>query len=70
MVKKPFLLQVDVAGMHAMQLGRNVVDNGTRVIAVRRDTAFGEVVEVIRLEDVERVKLAIHQIDNGRQDAN
>lgn len=66
-VEEPLLLQVDVVRVHLVQLRRDVVHNGARVIAMSGNAALGQVVQVVQLEDVERLQVAIQHVNAGRQ---
>lgn len=72
-VKHPFLLGAQVLRAHLLlQLGDNEVDHGTGVIAVFLDRALREIVQMLRVEDVElvqaRVEVAVDSGEQGEED--
>ena len=71
-VENPLLVEVDVLGDGGavLQLVDNVLDDGAGVVAVRRDSSLGHIVEVVRLKDVEGVEVLLKQVDDGREDAD
>jgi hypothetical protein len=68
-IEDPFLVLVDVARQAdlAAQLVDNVPDDGARVVAVRLDAAFRDVVELVQLEDVEALQVLVQQVVDRRQ---
>lgn len=68
-VEHPFFILVQVGGSDLLlELGNNVVNNGTGVIAVRLDSALGELVQMLVIEDVELVQARIEEaVDGGEQ---
>lgn len=66
-VEEPLLLQVDVVGVHLVQLRGDVVHNGARVISMSGDAALGQVMKMFQLKDVERLQVAIQHVEEGRQ---
>jgi len=75
-VEHPLLIVVDVGGGlgPVRQLVDNVLDDGAGVVAVGLDAALGQVVEVVRLEDVEGLEALLQEVpdwrDDGEDDGN
>ena len=68
-VEHPLLLLVQVGGSDLLlELGNDVVDNGTGIITVSLDSALGELVQMLVIEDVELVQARIEEaVDGGEQ---
>lgn len=67
-VKDPFLVEVDVGGMQAVELGHDVVDDGARVVSMGGDGALGEVVQVLVVKDVELFQVLLEEhVDGGQE---
>ena len=57
-VENPLLLEVHVGlGWRGLQVGDDVGDDSAGVVAMLRDGAFGKVVQLGRLEDVEALEV-------------
>ena len=69
-VEDVLLVQVDIVGVQAMQLRGDVAHDAARVVAVRRDATLSQILQVVRLEDVEDVGVLLDQIDQRREHAN
>ena len=66
-IEDPVLLEVDVRRGALVELGDNVLNNATRVVAVLGDAALGQVVQVLRVEDVESLEVLLDEVDDRRQ---
>ena len=67
-VEDPVLLEVDVRRVALAQLVDDVPDDAARVVAVGRDGARRQVVQVRRVEDVEAVEVLLdHPDDRGQE---
>lgn len=53
----------------AVQLVDDVAHDGARVVAVGGDAAPGEVVQLLRAEDVEGLEALLQQVDHGAEEA-
>lgn len=71
-VEHPLLVQVDMAGRArlAVQLVHDILDDGSRVVAVRRDAALGEIVQVVRVEDVKGLEMPLEEVEDGAEHAD
>jgi hypothetical protein len=69
-VEYPFLVQVDVVGVHLRELVGDVAHDRPRVIAMCLDSPLRQVVQLIRLQDVEGVEVLLQQVDDRREDAD
>ncbi len=70
-VEDPLLVVVDVARQAdlAAQLVDDEVDDGARVVAVGGDAPLGDIVQLVRLEDVEALEVLVEQVVDGSQGA-
>ena len=68
-VENPLLLGAQVVGTDLLlQLGNDEVDNGASIFAMSADRTLGEIVEVIRVEDVELLQARVEEsVDRGEQ---
>lgn len=62
-------VRVNVARVSLSKLAHDVIDDGAGVVAVGRNAALGELVQLVHLEDVEALEVALQQHDDGREDA-
>jgi hypothetical protein len=72
-VENPLLLGVQILGADLLlEFGDNVVDDGTRVLAMGVDGALREIVQMLGFEDVEllqaRVEEAVHAGEHGEEE--
>lgn len=72
-VEHPLLLdvplRVDVGRVVLVQLGDDVLDDLGGVVAVGRDAALREAVQLVEPEDVELLEVLLDQVHNRRQQA-
>lgn len=70
-VKHPFLIQVDKTrrGSSTVKLVDNVAHDAARVVAMRGNAAFGQIVQMIRLKDVEGLKALLEKVKDWAQEA-
>ena len=68
-VEHPLLLLVQVGGSDLLlELGNDVVDNGTGIITVSLDSALGELVQMLVIEDVELIQARVEEaVDGGEE---
>lgn len=68
-VEYPLLLGAQVLGLNLLlQLGNNEVDDGAGVLSVSLDRALRQIVQVLRVEDVELLEARIEEsVDGGEQ---
>lgn len=71
-VKHPFLLLVQVDFVLLAQFTNNVVDDGASVIAVGTDSRLRDLVQMLRVEDVELletcIEVAVERGEEGQED--
>lgn len=63
-VKHPVLLEVDIPRHLFVELVDNVPDDAARVVAVPGYAPLREVVQVVRLEDVEALQVLVEDVDD------
>jgi len=70
-VKNPLFIGVDVRLQLVLagQLINDIFDDGAGVIAVGGNTALGEVMEMVQVEDVEAVQVLLQIVNNWREHA-
>lgn len=68
-VEHPFLLVAQVLRANLLlQLGNNVIDDGARIFAMGFDCTLGEIVQVVRFEDVELLQARVEEaVDSGEE---
>jgi hypothetical protein len=69
-VEDVLYVQVDIVGVLLVQLRGNVADNAPRVVAMGRDSALGQVVEVLLVKNVKGLEVLLQEVEDGRQDTN
>ena len=63
-VEYPLLLKVQVLSLKLLiQLVDDVLDNGARVVSMRRDGALRNIVQMGRVKDVERLEMLIEVVE-------
>lgn len=67
-VKHPLLVEVDVRRQLLVQLIRNVLDHGARVVPVLGQRALGHVVEMLQVQHVKLVEVLLQHVENRRQE--
>jgi hypothetical protein len=71
-IEHPFLLEIDEV-FHSWALSQlvdNVLNDRPGVVTVGSNTALGEIVEMVRLKDVERLESLLREVNQWGQDAN
>ena len=73
-VEKPLvrvvMAGVDVLGVLLVQLGHDVLDDGGGVVGVGGDSALGEVLELVHVEEVELLEVLLEQVYDRAQQAH
>jgi hypothetical protein len=71
-IEHPFLLEIDEV-LHSRALSQlvdNVLNDRPGVVTMGSNTALREIVEMVRLKDVERLESLLREVHQGGQDAN
>lgn len=66
-VKHPVLVEIHISRHLFVELVDNVLDNAPRVVAVLGDAPLRQIVQVVRLKDVEAVQVLVDHVDDGCQ---
>jgi hypothetical protein len=66
-VEHPLFVQIDMARVETVQLCHYVVLDGTGIVAMLANGAFGEVVEVVLVEDEELVDIPVENVEKRQQ---
>lgn len=69
-VEHPFLLQIEILPLKFLiQLPHDIVHHGARVVAMRGNGPPRQVMQVLRVEDVEPVEVLVQVVENRGKEA-